>query len=108
MARISLPVGGNFPWLRDVGGCCVKVVELCVSPDSNYTIGTVDLASGPNFPTTDSGRVRVFAAQNGAASRKAIVALREGERCCWQCGHPSYPGVIIDGECPECGGRFDP
>lgn len=108
VVRISFPVGGTFPWLVDARGCRVKAIEFCVPPHGNYVISTVDLASGPNCPVTESKRVHVFSTQNGAGTRKAIAALREGEKCCWQCGYPAYPATIIDGECPECGGRFDP
>ncbi len=108
VVRISFPVGGTFPWLVDARGCPVEAVEFCIPPHGSYAVDTHDLASDPNCSTTSSQRVHVFSAQNGAASRKAIAALREGEQCCWQCGCPSFPGAIIDGICPECEGRFKP
>lgn len=102
MPEVIFPVA-SFPWANAVGN-----VVICVPRRRRFVLGAVDLNPVPRLPTTGSKRVRVFPITPGGGTRKAVAALRPGEKVCWQCGHPAYQWNVADGRCPECDGQFDP
>ncbi len=102
MPEVTYPVAG-FPWANAAAD-----VVICVPRRRRFVLGAVDLNPAPGLPSTGSKRVQVFPITPGGGTRKAVAALRLGEKVCWQCGHPAYPYKIADGCCPECKGQFDP